>query len=313
MEENIETAVTGVNAINAPAPKAPKNKGLIAAVIIFAILAVAGIGFGIFMFISTGGFPDDVAVSCSEKFDQDSITITDTVGEGANDVEVKEVAVSLRNALNEAFNTSLFNGTFGEFAIVKSPSTEVYTISTDSYGVPAGTANGQRLSDIEQDIMNRGYDVALSHLKTNGFVETAFSDPWGEAVIANYDKGIYCTVSEQQIPFYASCAKDTWYDYDAVDKDLAVTLAKVSGLDFISGAKSENIKDSQVAPYQIIEAGGGNFAALFYRVSPDSDWQYFRGAQSIIGCEYYDTQDIKNAFAGELCTELDGTTSTVQP
>jgi hypothetical protein len=53
---------------------------------------------------------------------------------------------------------------------------------------------------------------------------------------------------------------------------------------------------------------------LFYRVSPEAEWQYFTATQGLMPCTNYNTEDIRNAFAGETCfDESNGETLTVQP
>ncbi len=84
----------------------------------------------------------------------------------------------------------------------------------------------------------------------------------------------------------------------------------------------QDIKNSTVSPYQTVVANividlGGNYTtspALFYRVSPNAEWQYFTLSQGQLPCSDYNTDDLKKAYAGETCfNETNGTQSTVQP
>ena len=110
MENNAGNAPAVTNAAE-PQAKTNNQKGLIAAVVTFAILALAGIGFGIFMFISTGGFPGDVVVSCNERPDQDSATTTD-VPEANSAPSISEVEGILKNKYEFANIQSGFTGIF---------------------------------------------------------------------------------------------------------------------------------------------------------------------------------------------------------
>ena len=73
------------------------------------------------------------------------------------------------------------------------------------------------------------------------------------------------------------------------------------------------IKDSQYAPYQTLRVAIGGGSALFYRVSPDAKWQYFAGGQGLLGCDEYNTEDLKKAFVGDICFDDSNNESTVQP
>jgi len=53
------------------------------------------------------------------------------------------------------------------------------------------------------------------------------------------------------------------------------------------------------ATMQVGFPGGGN-VQLFYQ-TPSQQWHYFMGTQQTIGCESYNTTDIKRAFLGEVC------------
>ena len=86
-------------------------------------------------------------------------------------------------------------------------------------------------------------------------------------------------------------------------------IISTSGLDSVIDSISD-IKDSPISPYQNVSmkikfSNKPDMTAYFYRVSPDSEWQFFKVAESkdISNCSSYNTQDLKNAFAGESCYE----------
>ncbi|HMQ95953.1 MAG TPA: hypothetical protein PKD19_01915 [Candidatus Saccharibacteria bacterium] len=67
------------------------------------------------------------------------------------------------------------------------------------------------------------------------------------------------------------------------------------------------IENSTVEGYQKATLGmsmagapAGGYAALFYKAK-DGEWQYFTGTQNYLACSRYNTQDIRNAFKGDLC------------
>lgn len=71
-------------------------------------------------------------------------------------------------------------------------------------------------------------------------------------------------------------------------------------------------KDSRTDGYQTAElngggvvdgrAGAGGAMYLFYRL-PDGTWKFFTGAQNVLSCDRYNTDDLRKAYAGEPCGE----------
>ena len=82
-------------------------------------------------------------------------------------------------------------------------------------------------------------------------------------------------------------------------------------------------KDSSVAPYQTLEGSigtsriegcgdvGKDLTAMFYRVSPTAEWQFFSRIEDELPCGQYNTTDLKNAFADTKC--FDQTTDELVP
>jgi len=91
-----------------------------------------------------------------------------------------------------------------------------------------------------------------------------------------------------------------------------------------------SIQDSVIKPYQTLEVGvglltndnvsgcengiGSGWYELYYRVSPNDTWKLFMDGQGNIGCDSYDTDDLRNAFAGKPCLDtMTNSDSTVKP
>lgn len=64
------------------------------------------------------------------------------------------------------------------------------------------------------------------------------------------------------------------------------------------GAEAEK---SQYEPYQVLRVGLGGGLGLFYRVSPNDEWQFFAITQAPLECSEYNTDDLRKAFAGDVC------------
>ena len=113
------------------------------------------------------------------------------------------------------------------------------------------------------------------------------------------------------------CGKTDWIWLTDAEKSLATELEtayynKTGEYPRILGNLNSEIKNSQITPYQTLEVSVGGAAGLFYRTSPDSEWQYFTATQSILPCTAYDTDNLKKAYAGSICYEGQ-TELTVQP
>lgn len=113
----------------------------------------------------------------------------------------------------------------------------------------------------------------------------------------------------------------------SLSEQLKEAYKNKTGKDYsFNDVTSAAIKNSAVSPYQTIEATvvidlGGSYTsnmALFYRTSPDAEWQYFTNTTGVLSCSDYSTDDLKKAYAGETCTvegnaTSNGGYSTVQP
>jgi len=286
-----------------PAP-AKKSKAVVWLLSFLLILTIAAAAvFAYFYFTGQTSQPAPQGGSSEITPTPDN---PDTQEPEDDDSEVEEIINKIYEALADNFEYSPEKST-GDGSTIKIPNTDVYTKSNKSYDVILFDQNDTT------NIMNKAHVYAESVLKDNGFVGE-------DGVILGYignstmfyksDSGIYCFESGASAPFRASCSKETWISDDS--KDLVLSLAKTANQKYIA-ADPSNITDSSVIPYQRITASGLNAAMLFYRVSPDSEWQFFVGTQGVLLCSDY-TDDVAKAFAGEICWD-DSTNqqSTVQP
>lgn len=138
----------------------------------------------------------------------------------------------------------------------------------------------------------------------------------------NNDKNIVCGTYDgndgQDYYMAITCAKTDWVwltkeKIELVGELETAYFEKTGGYPSNVYGLVNEIKDSQYAPYQTLQVLIGGGVALFYRVSPDAKWQYFTGGQSLLGCDEYNTEDLKKAFAGDTCFDDSNDESTVQP
>lgn len=120
-------------------------------------------------------------------------------------------------------------------------------------------------------------------------------------------KGIVCSASVGGDDYaILKCAKPDWIWLTEEEGALAVELetayhdktGEYPRLFENLNIKAENSKNS---PYQVLRASIGWGNALFYRKGPNDEWQYFASTQEPLKCIEYNTDDLRKAFAGEVC------------
>lgn len=131
----------------------------------------------------------------------------------------------------------------------------------------------------------------------------------------NASRNIVCGVFEdsewvygnaQDYVYYLECAKTDWAWLTEDEKELVGELEtayhnKTGEYPITLYNYDNEIKDSQYAPYQTLRTEVGGGYGLFYRVGPEEEWQYFAGGQSYLECSEYNTEELKKAYAGEVC------------
>lgn len=308
--------------IVADAATTKKSKGLIATTIIAVILAIAGIAASVYFFMDNNNKTAEIT-NLKSKIDllkletgaefiekeENGAEVTIVEISDSSQQEVKNIAKQIYDSVSSNITGGRFYTVFSDGSFIKIPGTDIWTTSNESYGVISEVSYYD--SSIEKQIMDTAYSYAKEVLSNNGFVETKDEISMSTKLFYNSNTSIYCMVSESSLPFRAECSKDTWISDE--DKELVVSLAKNFGYSYIA-AKSSNIKNSSVSPYQRLTANGAGAALLFYRVSPNSEWQFFTATQAELLCSDYDTNDLKNAFAGERCWDSAASQeSKVQP
>jgi len=169
----------------------------------------------------------------------------------------------------------------------------------------------------ETDIQTRVAAVYTSFGLTK--TDTYSSESASDNIAVYTGKGLVCTIDNPASAMgenIASCGLLSKYETAAANAQSFVkvlpntTTTTVVGEAQISDSKTAGYQKATLSVSDLKEIGG--HAALFYRKGSGS-WQYFTGTQSELGCEEYNTTDLKNAYRGEAC--WDTTTnkdSTVQ-
>jgi len=312
-ETPIENALSGVGTVETPtpAPAEKKSKGPIYGMILLAILAVAGIGFGIYEFMDSNKKADEIK-DLKNQISNLTPTTPDTPTDEdlfeMMDTETKTIVEQIKSVLTPLAGVQPEDG--GITPITTFDELKVMTDLEKSYG--AKYFSGVTETDFSLN------DKLIEKLLSLGFTEdttinTVFSTTYRNS------NDIICITGGSSSPFAFACGYYKWVSSDTVSaiNEFAEAIKTKLGsypaypLSYMEG---HEIEDSTVTPYQRITISGYNHAALFYRTSPDAEWQYFTGTQDALSCGEYNTQDLKNAYAGTMCyDEASGANSTVQP
>lgn len=151
-------------------------------------------------------------------------------------------------------------------------------------------------------------NVAQALLEENGFQNYGFMGA-GYGLEYNPETGVYCAHEAGMMLFDFSCAYKTWVDENQKEMVNQMAAGYLAGMgqevEMIS-INMANLENSPVSPYQRIWVTIPGAAADYYRVSPESEWKFFRAGQDAASCEDYSTDELKNAYAGRSCYSASG-------
>jgi len=104
--------------------------------------------------------------------------------------------------------------------------------------------------------------------------------------------------------YVLSCANKEWISDE--DETLANALIAAynekadTDVDYVFEANAEKI-ETKDGGYQTIRVSFEDSAALFYRKSAESEWEYFKSTQGVMPCADYDSEDLRAAYKGDSC------------
>lgn len=319
MDENLEAISTEIvetaNPTSAP-EKPKKSKGLVITVIIMTIFAIAGIAAAIYFFMDANNKANDnselkakldliEAETGTELIETEQGGAAVTVVAESTDDAVKAIVSKIYDALSEDLPNQRFYRIFDGDGIIKIPNSDVYTIAEKSYGVTSGSQTNNH-----DEIMQKAHPIARSVLTSNGY-SMVKELMFGDELYYNQNSDIYCWISMSSSPFSSDCSSGKWLSEE--NAGLILALAKAADTDFVS-ASSKDIQNSSISPYQKLTGRVANAAGLFYRVSPNAEWQFFTGTHVIVDCDKFNTEDLRKAFAGDTCwDDATGQEATIKP
>ena len=332
-----------------------KGKGWTAATIIACVVAACGVGVGVYgmlrslqkdgqisnlsdmvaqrdttiAYLNNYAHQGNAVVEPSSGMQTGIITDSPRIAKiessAQDDNNVRAIVYEMQKVVGEA-DDIVFVRIFDRYPpIAKNQDAKTYLSLERSYGLRVWRESG---GADDSTAVAEAIDRKLRELgfvDDDGMSDDSFLSTYYGRHLINYDSGIVCRFTYTNLPFDVTCGHVSWISDEsvAIASELADAYYAANGrypfdisLLFDTNSWGVAIKDSSVAPYQTIDVGITNAGASFYRTSPDADWQYFTTAQGPANCAEFDTQDLKNAFAGTFCYDgigLDAKDSTVQP
>lgn len=307
--------------------KLVRRRPYMVAIIVLAVLVLVGVGFGVYEAIMGAKVREELAQRADSAETEEKAEIVDETGEtitittesdGEKEAQVKALLADLAEEMPGWFNIKNSYGTELPPSVTKVYDTvngypltyrpEGMKISVPLeryYGLSVGP-NSWDYSDREQAnefvrvIVSELPDKMRNWLKARGFRQY---DEYGYALMN--DEGMICGVAASYPGPAISCSWTTWFDAKKAEFSNRVALESgfPEGQTLSLDSDNLSIKNSKNAPYQTMTGGILGAVGLWYRVSPEAAWQWFRGTQMVLGCEEYDTDDLKKAYEGEKCME----------
>lgn len=317
-------------------PELVRRRPYVVTIVVFAVVALAAVGFGVFEAIMGAQMREELVQKADGAETEEKAEIVDETGEmititaendGEKEAQVKALLADLEEEIPRWFNIKNSYGTelppnitkvydtVNGFPLTYRPEGMKISVPLERYyGLSVGP-NSWDYSDREQAnefvgvIVSDLPDKVRNWLKGRGFKEY---DEYGYALMN--DEGMICGVAASYPGPAISCSWTTWFDAKVAEFSNRVALESgfPEGETLSLDSDKLNIKNSKNAPYQTMTGGILGAVGLWYRVSPDAPWQWFKGTQAVLGCEEYNTDDLKKAYEGEKCMEGNGEMSEVR-
>ncbi len=179
---------------------------------------------------------------------------------------------------------------------------------TDSAIVTAKIAKNLKEKQFVEKIVQAGDDDSeyIAHYTQSDVVCDVATTKTANNPTGNHEIRVACTnmadyiaAAAAQKPFYAVYPRNQIGD----ETSLLFVGMPVTTTSKTAGYKTATVSMSGVQMSQVIAVGG--FAGLFYQ-TPDKQWHFFVGAQNMLQCSAYNTDDLKKAYVGTTCGDATG-------
>lgn len=306
-------------------PKRQKRYKIAIAVLV--ILMILGVGFGVYGMVMYVGAEKEIGELLeTEVKDEKEIEVSSEDGEnvtivvengGEKEAQVKALIADFAEEVQEWVKVR------NDYGTELKPTVRFLYDTTGLGGILEYRPEGMYISvvldksyGLDLDTNNPGYDDSATRDKfIEAFmglpdrigmwlVERGFTKYNGDREYLNSETGIICALGGWSWPGIAlNCGNIAWINSETAEfsNEVAIKGGFPEGKTLDLDPENLKIEDSQYAPYQTMQGGILGAAGLWYRVSPEADWKWFRGTQAILSCDEYNTEDLKRAYLGQAC------------
>lgn len=307
-------------------PKTKKNKVLlIIGIILLIVLSAAG-GIGVYAYLNKDTKQQAAVKTSSEE----STTKTANVVASITPVSVTDEVKKSITAIYPDVITDKAKVSGSQIAFVSSDSAPAWTVnnSKNYVGYSGDGASGlevnfntSRSERTEAEIQGQAGQIIqtiIDVLNKENFVlsgDNAYKS--GDYLDAYIKDDVVCVtyqLNDNNVlnsPININCGNLSKYtttlsSYVSVEPFAkAYTASVASAVGVVLG--QPKITDSKTSGYKtaVVSMGNagqlvGGFAGLFYQ-KDGGDWKYFTGTQGVLGCDQYNTPELKAAYKGETC------------
>lgn len=304
------------------------QKGTIIGMSALGILAIAGIAFGVYGMVSRKQRISDLEAqiaNCATNTDKvttvtcpDGTEVSTTATNMAT--EYKEVTATLESLTSNIEKMHAYVEYSDNLAYKASGANTFvpikFSIKKETSSYDDNSEAAKDLATLKANLTNAGFSSigiipfrGSAGPQIDGYLNSETNTICGVISDSHY----YDDVAHDYI--ILECAKTNWTWLTKEDETLIKAFEtayynKTGSYPYIMTSWNNQIKNSEYKPYQNVWVGIGGGAGLFYRTSPDAEWQFFTGTQGLLECGDFNTDDLKKAYLGEQC--WDNGQSTVQ-
>ena len=289
------------------------GKGAAIGMVFFALVAI-GLGVWVAILLMT---PKE---SCSKG--------GNTASGGSSEVvetdDFRKSVADVQNLLDEIGNS--LGGTNYSFEHLRS--TGLLTKINDNLWTTTGLDFGTKITAYGNNastMRNNAVAVLKKHNMTNTTVTALWPGQESDDTTHYFknDDGLYCVISDVEKyngkdSFSYRCSYYAWLSDQ--DKELIIALAEAykqsemgkqyGDVGYIEGF-TRSIHKSPSGNYEKIAVSFSDSVGYFYRKVGD-DWKFFTATQQGINCDLYNTDELKEAFEGDVCWGSKGNDVTIK-
>ncbi len=264
--------------------------------------------------------PKEKCETAAESEKVDGVEKSEILGVATadTDLQVRKLVKDIKEAVVEGFKATLggWDGYSTVYPITTLNEEGGAFVLKEGVQTRTEKAYGVLIQDYPDATKNLATKEGVTKMLEKTFEKYGMKDKTGKEHKATYfgedpvyfegDDGLFCSFLASDDLTEITCSHKDWISKEKIA--LVNALLKAANddnveLDYLD-ANVEDIEDGANGAQRIV-ANVNDAVALFYRKDSGSDWKYFRMVQNALGCSEFDTDELKDAFNGELCYDGD--------